>query len=77
MFGKPCLKRKGKAFAAEFHGALVFKLENDATAHARALALPGARLWDPSGKKRPMKAWIEVPPSQSRHWKAFARIAAE
>ncbi len=76
MFGKPCLKRAGKAFAAEFRGALVFKLESDAGAHKKALALPGARLWDPSGKNRPMKAWVEVPGSQSRHWTELCRVAA-
>ncbi|WP_197047182.1 hypothetical protein [Paucibacter sp. KBW04] len=59
MFGKPCLKIHGKAFVAQHLQAVVFKLNGPA--HAKALALPGAQLWDPSGKARPMKEWVAVP----------------
>ena len=59
LFGMPCLKNEhGKAFAGFHQEAMVFKLGG--ADHARALALPGARLFDPM-QGRPMKAWVEVP----------------
>jgi hypothetical protein len=58
MFGMPCLKTDaGKAFAGYFRGDMVFKLKEPD--HARALALPGAQLFDPAGG-RPMKEWLEL-----------------
>lgn len=63
MFGKPCLKVGGKAFVAQHLDAVVFKLDGEH--HARALATAGAALWDPSGKGRPMKEWVAVPPGNS------------
>jgi len=59
MFGMPCLKNNGKAFAGYYQTAMVFKLT--APEHTEALALPGAQLFDPSGRGRPMKEWVEVP----------------
>jgi hypothetical protein len=70
MFGKPCLKVNGKAFISQKNEMVVFKLNEPA--HAKALALPGAVLWDPSGKGRPMKEWVAIPASASR---AFASLA--
>jgi len=52
MMGMPCVKRGGKMVAGFTRGAMVFKLP-DPDAHARALALEGAHLFDPSGKGRP------------------------
>ena len=59
MFGKQCLKVKGKAFLALHQKSLVFKLTGDA--HKKALSQKGAVLWDPSGKGRPMKEWVAIP----------------
>ena len=59
MFGMPNLFIGGKAFAGLYGDAMVFKL--DGSAHARAPALPGAQLFDPSGRGRPMKAWVQAP----------------
>jgi len=74
MFGMPCLKNDvGKAFAGFHDGWMVFKLEG--TEHAKALALEGARLFDPSGRGRPMKEWVEVPPVHSSKWLGFAKQA--
>jgi hypothetical protein len=74
MFGKPCYKIKGKAFACFFEEEMVFKLTGDA--HKEALALDGARLFDPSGKKRPMKEWVQVPASYAKKWVKFSAAAA-
>ncbi len=73
MFGMPTLIIRGKAFAGLFKDAMVFKLPGED--HARALALPGSRLFDPSGRRRPMKEWVEVPPKHAPRWPALARQA--
>ena len=73
MFGKPCLKVNGKAFACLFKTAMAFKLEGGP--HAEALALPGAQLFDPSGRDRPMRKWVEVPVSHAELWPSLAQQA--
>lgn len=70
MFGKPCIKVNGKAFIALHKEWVVFKLGGQA--RERAMSCPGARLWDPSGKNRPMKEWIALPISAS---KTFGTLA--
>jgi len=74
MFGMPCLKNSnGKAFAGFFEGEMVFKLGGDS--HGEALALSGARLFDPSERGRPMKEWVVVPNEHASRWLEFARDA--
>ncbi len=73
MFGMPTLKLDGKALAGIYGDALVFKLAGDA--HAEALGLPGAHLFDPSGMGRPMKAWVVVPPAHAAQWEHLAELA--
>lgn len=74
MFGKPCLKIGGKAFACQFRDATAFKLESEQ--HTGALELTGAVLFDPSGKGRPMKAWVQVPVDHVKQWPDLARAAS-
>ncbi len=67
LFGHRCLKVVGKAFLVDFDGDLVFKLGRDAMAplfeaHAD---LAG---FDPSGKGRPMKDWLQAPSDDSDHF---------
>lgn len=73
LFGKTCLKMNGKAFVAQHHETVAFKL----TGNERevAIALDGAALWDPSGKGRPMKEWIALPVAANKHFKEFAKAA--
>jgi len=74
LFGMPCLKNDiGKAFAGYYQGSMVFKLAG--ADHARAIALPGAHLFDPSGRGRPMKEWVVVPPDHAALWLRMARQA--
>jgi hypothetical protein len=73
MFGMPALKLSGKAFAGLFGDAMVFKLAGDA--HAEAVGLAGAELFDPSGMGRPMKAWVVVPKAHAKKWPALAEKA--
>src|SRR5215469_8446376 len=75
MFGMPCLKRGGKAFAGDYHGSMVFKLRGEA--HSQALALAGAHLFDPSGRDRPMKEWVVIPAEYAARWPEFSRHALD
>ncbi len=73
MFGKPCFKTNGKAFACFFKDCMVFKLDNPY--HQHALSLDGSVLFDPSGKGRPMKEWVQVSYEVNEEWKALAQAA--
>lgn len=75
LFGKPCFKLNKKAFTCFFDNCMVFKLSGEA--HSDALSLDGAILFDPSGKNRPMKEWIQVPYDYKDKWNNFAEKAAE
>ena len=48
---------------------MVFKLTG--TDHTQALALEGAHLFDPSGKGRAMKEWVQAPFDQVAAWPSF------
>lgn len=74
MMGMPCIKARGKLVAGFTHGAMVFKLP-DADAHARALVLAGAHLFDPSGRGQPFKQWVVVPAAHAAEWESFAEHA--
>ena len=73
MMGMPCVKARGKMVAgfSKGEGAMVFKLP-DPEAHARALGLDGAHLFDPSGKGQPFKEWVVVPATHAERWESFA-----
>jgi hypothetical protein len=73
IFGMPSVKvRDGEAFAGLYGDDMVFKLEGDA--HAKALALDGAHHFEPMAG-RPMKAWVQVPPTHETQWAELARKA--
>ena len=76
MMGMPCVKARGKMVLGfpGGYGAMVFKLV-EPEVHARALALEGAQLFDPSGKSRPFKQWVVVPPTHADLWEDFAEHA--
>ncbi len=75
MFGMPCLKTNGKAFAGFSEGAMVFKLP--VPQHTEALALSEAHLFDPSGRGHPMKEWVKVPAEHASKWLELARAAQQ
>ena len=54
-----------------WRGRMVLKL-TDPAIHARALSLPGAHLFDPSGRGEPFRQWVVVPPAQADEWDALA-----
>src|SRR3989337_3172163 len=74
MMGMPCVKARGKMVAgfSKSEGAMVFKLP-DPDARARALALDGAHLFDPSGKNQPFKEWVAVPAAHGDQWEPFVQ----
>ena len=76
MMGMPCVKIDGKLIAGfvASEGAMVFKLP-DETAHAAALGLDGAHLFDPGGRGAPFREWVVVPPAHEARWPEFAAHA--
>jgi hypothetical protein len=74
VFGMPCVKRSGRVVFGLSRTGMVFKL-TDATAHARALAVPGAHLFDPSGRGEPFRQWVVVPLEHAEEWEPLAAEA--
>jgi hypothetical protein len=75
MMGMPCIKAGGKMVVGYSSvGEMVFKLP-DAAEHEKALALDGAKLFDPSGKGRPFKEWVQVPFAHATDWAGLAATA--
>ena len=73
MFGMPSIKRRGgKPFAGLYGDDMVFKLDGET--QATAMALEGAHLFEPMAG-RPMKAWVQVPPTHETQWADLARKA--
>ncbi|GAB3876980.1 hypothetical protein GCM10028824_35910 [Hymenobacter segetis] len=75
LFGKPCFKTSGKAFICFFQNEMVFKLPGDY--HHEALSFDGSHLFDPSGKSRPMREWVQVPAAYQDQWPAYAQAAQQ
>ena len=75
LFGKACFKVGKKAYTCFFQNEMVFKLSGED--HSDALSLDGASLFDPSGKGRPMKEWVQVPFDYQDSWERFALAAFE
>lgn len=75
MFGKPCLKTiNNKAFTAFFKREMVFKLGKEEIKLLKD-KYPNSTNWDPSGKNRPMKDWLQVPVDFKDDWKMLAKQA--
>lgn len=74
MFGKACLKINGKAFAAFFREEMVFKLGKEEV-DLLLTKYEGACRWDPSGKQRAMKDWLQVPAAFEKDWMDLAKQA--
>ena len=73
LFGKDCFKIEGKPFVCFFNNCMVFKLSG--YIHSEALSLDGSCLFDPSGKGRPMKEWVQVPYNYHDKWENLAKEA--
>ena len=76
MMGMPAVKADGKLVAGwvASEEAMVFKLPDEA-AHAGALGLEDAHLFDPGGNGRPFKEWVVVPNARASEWPRLAEQA--
>ena len=74
VFGMPCVKRSGRVVFGLSRTGMVFKL-TDAATHARALSVPGAHLFDPSGQGEPFRQWVVIPPERDDEWEPLAAEA--
>lgn len=77
MMGRPSIKAGGKLIACyESRGSMAFKLPDEAE-QEKALALEGARIYDPADNGRKMGGWIEVPSAHEGKWPALAEKALQ
>lgn len=76
LFGKACGKLNGKAFVAFFRGDMVFKIGREEVQPCLA-KYEGAQNWDPSGKGRPMKDWLQVPAIYQSDWEVLTQKAIQ
>src|SRR5262245_33979932 len=74
IFGMPCVKRSGKVVFGLSRTGMVFKL-TDPEAHAQALAVPGAHIFDPSGRGGQFKQWVVFPLERADEWEPLAAEA--
>ncbi|MHA7306807.1 hypothetical protein ACX80E_16450 [Arthrobacter sp. TMN-49] len=75
MFGATSLMVGSKAIGCLHGDGVAFKLGRESAAHASAMALPGAELFDPSGMGRPFKDWVLVPRGSADQWLPLAEVA--
>lgn len=71
LFGKPCIKVGSKAFCAFFQEEMAFKI-GAIRVQETFKQYDGAQNWDPSGKGRPMKDWVQVPFAFVADWEQLA-----
>ena len=68
LFGKPAAKFDGgKPIFSFFQDSMVFKLGSERCQELIAQN-PECQLFDPSGKGRPFKDWVQVPESAGLDW---------
>jgi hypothetical protein len=70
LYGKPCLLLADEAFAVYLPDAMAFRLHGRALTDA--LALPGAKGWDPLHADRSAPGWVLVPAAQVLRWNQLA-----
>lgn len=70
LYGKPCALLNGHAFIYFHQGSAAFLLKG--RVRLQALAMPGARFWDPLGREGPSMDWIIVPDTHFLRWDRLA-----
>jgi hypothetical protein len=70
LYGKPCLLLAAEAFAVYQPDAMAFRLHGRCL--TEALALPGAKGWDPLHADRSAPGWVLLPADQVLRWDQFA-----
>lgn len=74
MFGKPCGKVDKKAIVSFFEDEMVFKIGRGGIPEL-LVKFEGSKNWDPSGKNRAMKDWIQVPDAYKGDWSVLMEMA--
>ncbi len=76
MMGHPCIKAGGKIIASfqSEKESIAFKLPDEAE-REKALTLEGAVPFEPMGKGRVMKEWVDVPVAHEAKWAELAETA--
>jgi hypothetical protein len=76
MMGHPCIKAGGKIIASfqVEKDSIAFKLPDEAE-REKALALQGALLFEPMGKGKVMREWVDVPVAHQSKWAELADTA--
>jgi hypothetical protein len=75
MMGHPCIKAASKIIASfQPEESIAFKLP-DKIEREKALALEGAVPFEPMGKGRVMKEWVDVPMAHEAKWAELAATA--
>jgi hypothetical protein len=78
MFGWECYKCGTKPFVffdRNTEDGAAFKLSGEV--FNQAVNLPGADIFNPDDKGKPMKNWVVVPFAQKKHWQDLAIAAFE
>lgn len=70
LFGMPCLRVRGKAFAGWHDGGVVFKLPKGR--YDEIAALPGTAPYEPQSKGRASGTWLLVPSPYRQRWRELA-----
>jgi hypothetical protein len=68
MMGRPSVTIGGRMVACLNGDVIGIRLIRTSAEFADAMNLPGAAWFDPSGKGRPFKDWVQLPVTQSAHW---------
>jgi len=74
MFGKPCGKFNKKPFTSFHEDAMVFKVGRENIPDLKK-KYKGSKNFDPSGKNRPMKDWLQVPYTHKKDWSKLNKMA--
>ena len=76
LFGKPSLKVGKANFVCGFQQSLVVKVGKEAIAEMLP-EFEGSVLFDPYGKGRPMKDWLQIPETYKEQWPSLALQALD
>ena len=77
MFGQPTIKVGTRSVACLYNEGMAFKLGAGTAEHEKALSLPGANVFDPSGTGRIIRDWAWIPAEHLVHWREFADAAVQ
>lgn len=70
LYGRPCLRVRGRAFAVAEGDGVVFKLPR--ARYDELKALPGTAPFEPSGRDKVTGTWLLVPSPLRQRWRALA-----